>query len=48
VLEPSALVDAGVEEARRLAALPAFGRVKQQLRAVTPLTVEKARGSVPS
>lgn len=35
VLEPSALVDTGIQEARRLAALPAFGRVKQQLRAVT-------------
>lgn len=33
VVEPAALVDEAVREARRLAAMPAFGRVKEQLRA---------------
>ena len=34
VLEPSLLVESAVREARRLHALPGFGRVKRQLRAV--------------
>jgi enoyl-CoA hydratase len=33
VVEPSALLDEAVAEAKRLAAMSAFGRVKQQLRA---------------
>jgi enoyl-CoA hydratase len=35
VVEPSALLEAAFAEVRRLSALPAFGRVKQQLRADT-------------
>ena len=35
VVEPSALLEAAFGEVRRLSALPAFGRVKQQLRAAT-------------
>jgi enoyl-CoA hydratase len=35
VVEPAALVGAAVEDVRRLSSLPAFGRVKQQLRAGT-------------
>jgi hypothetical protein len=35
VVDPSGLLDAGFEELRRLSALPAYGRVKQQLRAAT-------------
>jgi len=35
VLEPSVLIESAVREARRLGALPAFGRVKRQLRAPT-------------
>ena len=34
VLEPSLLVETAVREARRLVALPGFGRVKRQLRGV--------------
>ena len=33
VVDPAALVETAVEEVRRLSSLPAFGRVKQQLRA---------------
>jgi enoyl-CoA hydratase len=35
LVEPEALLDAALEEVRRLAALPAYGRVKQQLRRET-------------
>jgi len=35
VVEPSALLEAAFGEVRRLSALPAYGRVKQQLRAPT-------------
>ena len=35
VVKPSALLEAAFGEVRRLSALPAFGRVKQQLRAAT-------------
>jgi enoyl-CoA hydratase len=35
VVEPSALLEEAAREAQRLAALPAFGRVKQQLRGDT-------------
>jgi enoyl-CoA hydratase len=35
VLEPSELLEAALGEVRRLGALPAYARVKQQLRAVT-------------
>jgi len=35
VVEPSDLLEAAFGEVRRLSALPAFGRVKQQLRAAT-------------
>jgi len=35
VLDPRELVESALREARRLAGMPAFGRVKQQLRAVT-------------
>lgn len=35
VVDPEALVDTAVEEVRRLGALPAYARVKQQLRAGT-------------
>ena len=35
VVEPSGLLEAALAEVRRLSALPAFGRVKQQLRADT-------------
>jgi hypothetical protein len=35
VLEPSALLEAALGEVRRLGALAAYGRVKQQLRAAT-------------
>jgi len=35
VVEPSALLEAAIGEARRLSALPAYARVKQQLRAAT-------------
>lgn len=35
VVEPAALIEAALDEVRRLAALPAYGRVKQQLRAGT-------------
>jgi enoyl-CoA hydratase len=35
VLEPAALIESALGEARRLHALPAFGRVKRQLRAAT-------------
>jgi len=35
VVEPGALLESALEEARRLKALPAYGRVKQQLRART-------------
>jgi enoyl-CoA hydratase len=35
VVDPSDLVETAVQEVRRLGSLPAFGRVKQQLRAAT-------------
>jgi enoyl-CoA hydratase len=35
LVEPAALLDAALQEVRRLAALPAYGRVKQQLRRET-------------
>jgi enoyl-CoA hydratase len=35
VVEPAVLLETALAEARRLCALPAFGRVKQQLRAQT-------------
>ena len=35
VVEPAGLLEAAAEEARRLRSLPAFGRVKRQLRAPT-------------
>lgn len=43
VVEPAALVDEAVREARQLAALPAYARVKSQLRAAT---CERLRGIV--
>lgn len=41
VVDPPALVETAVEEARRLRSLPAYGRVKQQLRAVTIETLAR-------
>jgi enoyl-CoA hydratase len=41
VVDPSELIETAAQEVRRLSSLPAFGRVKQQLRAATALRLAR-------